>query len=323
MSTAADVVPAEGPWTLTPRDPAWPEGWRRMDDPPRRIRGTGRVTALAAPCLAVVGTRRPTHRGLAVARRLAADLAAAGWTIVSGLALGIDAAAHAGALDAGGVTVAVMGTGIARTYPARHRGLRRRIEANGCVVTEAADDDPPRRFVFPRRNRLIAALAAGVLVVEAPRRSGALLTAYQALDANRDVFAVPGPVDCPQARGCHHLLREGAHLVESAANVHAVLPPPLAAPREWSGAAPPRAGTPARWLWDRLDLTGLRLSELRCRWPGSEQVWQAALLELELAGLVVRLPGARLARKVWLDRHGITGAGTPDRRAGKDADPGA
>jgi len=292
-----------------------------MPDPPRRVRGCGDPAALGRPCLAIVGTRRATHRGLVVARRLAEDLARAGWTIVSGMALGIDGAAHRGALAAGGRTIAVMGTGILRTYPQRHRSLRRQIESCGCVVTEAGDEDAPQRFVFPRRNRLIAGLAAGVVVVEAPRRSGALTTAYQALDAGREVFAVPGPVDCDLVRGCHHLLREGAHLVESAADVLGVLPAPAPGrPQAAADRTPPRDGTPARWLWDRLDLTGMRLSELRRRWPGTEQVWQAALLELELGGMIVRLPGGRVARSLWLDRCGIPSPGAGATEAGEGHD---
>lgn len=290
-------------WTLEPGDPFWPAGWREVDPAPPRVRGTGDPSALAAPAIAVVGTRRASNRGLAVARRLAGDLARAGWTVASGLAIGIDAAAHAGALAAGGRTVAVMATGVDRTYPARHAALRGRIEAAGCAVTEADDGAEPLPFCFPRRNRLISGLARGVVVVEAPLRSGALHTAHQALDQGREVFAVPGPVDDPVCRGCHHLLRQGAHLVEALRDVLDVLglpgpdPDPAAAtPLD----AAPVAGSSARWIWDRLDLTGLRLDELRRRWTGDESLWREGLLALEMTGRIVRLPGGKVARKIWV-----------------------
>ncbi|MBU0742570.1 DNA-processing protein DprA, partial [bacterium] len=202
-----------------------------------------------------------------------------------------------------GVTVAVMATGVDRTYPAGHVELRRRIERRGCVVTEAADGGAPLPFLFPRRNRLVSGLALGVIVVEAPLRSGAMSTAIHGLDQGREIFAVPGPVDVDGCRGCHHLLKQGAHLVERAGDVIDVLGRP-------SGAAPepgeppaemlPVAGSTARWIWDRLDLTGLRLSELRKRWAGTEDIWHEGLLALEMAGLIVRLPGGGIARKIWI-----------------------
>lgn len=288
-------------WTLTPSDPLWPELWRAIDAPPLGVRGAGDPAALSAPAIAVVGTRRPSARGRAVAHRLARDLAAAGWTVVSGMALGIDAAAHEGALAGGGRTVAVMATGVDRTYPARHADLRRRIEARGCVVTEAEDGVAPLPFVFPRRNRLISGLARGVVVVEAPLRSGALQTAYHGLNQGREVFAVPGPVDDDACRGCHHLLRQGAALVESARDVFAALGRQRDADAGPADPSPlPLAGSSARWIWDRLDLTGLRLSELRRSWAGSEAVWLEGLLALEMAGLIVRLPAGRVARRIWV-----------------------
>jgi DNA processing protein len=265
------------------------------------VRGCGDRGALNRPAVAIVGTRAASPRGVAVARRLAADLARAGWIVVSGLARGIDAAAHEGALDADGATVAIMATGVDRTYPAGHAALRRRIEGRGCVVTEAPDGTAPLPFLFPRRNRLVSGLARGVVVVEAPLRSGAMSTAYHGLDQGREVFAVPGPVDADACRGCHHLLRQGAHLAERAADVLEVLGhPPGAASGEAPVAALPVAGSAARWIWDRLDLTGLRLSELRARWTGTEEVWHEGLLALEMAGLIARLPGGGIARKIWI-----------------------
>ncbi len=307
VERAPSCAESDAVWTLTPHDPRWPELWRNIDVPPVRVRGTGDPSVLATPAIAVVGTRRPSPRGRAVAQRLARDLAAAGWTIVSGMALGIDAAAHEGALAGGGRTVAVMATGADRTYPARHVDLRRRIEADGCAVTEAEDGVAPLPFVFPRRNRLISGLALGVVVVEAPLRSGALQTAFHGLNQGREVFAVPGPVDDDGCRGCHHLLRQGAHLAEGARDVFDVLgrPRPLELGAQdpagcGNGTPLPLAGSSARWIWDRLDLTGLRLSELRRSWAGKEVVWLEGLLALEMAGLIVRLPGGRVARRIWI-----------------------
>ena len=281
--------------------PGWPELLDQLHDTPPSLHTVGDAALLLRPCLAIVGTRRATPRGLAVARTLGAQLAARGRTVVSGLALGIDGAAHRGALDAGGPTVAVMATGPDTTYPPAHRGLRREIEAAGCTVTECAPGTPPLRYAFPRRNRLIAGLSRAVIVVEAPLRSGALLTAQLALDADREVFAVPGPVDLETSRGCHGLLREGAHLLESAADVDRVLGLPGPAPDPAAAFGPPRpaAGSAARWILDRLDLEGTPRDVLYARWPGTDPEWSEGLLALELAGLIRRLPGGRLAPTLW------------------------
>jgi len=302
MSThgAAGARPAG--WTLTTADSEWPPLWRELVDPPAEVFGRGRRDCLAQPVLAIVGTRRATPRGMAVARGLAGALASAGWVIASGLARGIDAAAHAGALEAGGTTVAVMATGLDLTYPPAHVALRARIEARGCTVTELPPGTLPLPYQFPRRNRLVAGMARGVIVVEAPLRSGALGTAWLAADQNREVMAVPGPVDAPQSAGCHHLLKEGAALIDSVEDVHRLLPPPRPAPPDPQppAATPlPAPGTPARWLWDRLDCSGVAQSELLGRWPGPASDWAEALVALEMAGLIRRLPGGRLARRIW------------------------
>jgi DNA processing protein len=287
---------------LAASDAAWPAGWSDLSDPPRNVYLMGDAETLAEPAIAVVGTRNATIRGLAVTQRLAQALAWQGWVIVSGLALGIDGAAHAGALAASARTVAVMATGLDRTYPRAHSRLRREIEDSGCVVTEYPRGTPPNRYRFPQRNRLIAALARAVVVVEAPRRSGALGTAEYAADLGRDVFAVPGPVDCEQTRGCHQLLREGAYLLESAQDLIDVLGyPKEGRPRSLPAPGPPlpQPGSAARWIFDRLDLDGVRHANLRERWPGNDASWCEGLLALETAGLIRRLPGGRLARSIW------------------------
>jgi DNA processing protein len=293
---------------LTPADPHWPPLWRVLDDAPAGVYASGDTAALARPCLGIVGTRRATARGLALAHDLAAQLAAAGWVIVSGLARGIDAAAHRGALAVGGSTIAVMATGPDLCYPPAHRGLLAQLRARGCAVTEFAPGTPPLKHHFLQRNRLLAGLVRGVVVVEAPRESGALHTARLALEAGREVFAVPGPVDLESSRGCHRLLREGAALVESAADVLAELgaPGPLPGAGGTGPDAPGQAAGPplpdhagAQWLHRRLDLEGCRRDDLRRHWPGDEGGFVEALTVLELAGLIQRLPGGRLARRLW------------------------
>jgi len=181
------------------------------------VRGDG--ARLLLPQLAIVGARAATPEGLAHARRFAAQLGAAGLTISSGLAAGIDGAAHAGALDSAGGTVAVVGTGSDVVYPARHRELAARIVARGALVSAFPLGTTPRAAHFPMRNRVLAGLALGVLVVEAGQRSGALITAHAGTTLGREVFAVPGSIANPLARGCHRLIREGAQLVECAEEI--------------------------------------------------------------------------------------------------------
>ncbi len=281
----------------------WPLLWREIKDPPKEIHVQGRCDVLAQSAVAIVGTRRASLRGLAFARALGFVLASRHWCVVSGMALGVDAAAHRGALEAGGPTVAVMGTGLGRVYPAVHSGLRREIEANGCVITEYEAETGPRKYHFPQRNRLIAGMVKAVVVVEAPVRSGALVTAQMALDYNREVFAVPGPVDQENSRGCHHLLRQGAHLLETADDLLQVLGSPesqgeteIDLPPAVVGPAPDSA---ARWILDRLDFDGIARDKLRHRFTGTEEMWGEGLLALELAGLIRRLPGGLLARTMW------------------------
>jgi DNA processing protein len=185
----------------------------------------GDPARLWAPQLAIVGARNATPTGLAIARDFAGSLARAGLAITSGLAEGIDAAAHHAALDAGMATIAVCGTGLAHVYPKRHAALATRIAATGALVSEFPPEVGPRTAHFPRRNRIIAGLSLGTLVVEAGMRSGSLVTARLATEQGREVFAIPGSIHNPLARGCHRLIRDGATLVEEAAEVLAALAP--------------------------------------------------------------------------------------------------
>lgn len=210
---------------LTPEDDDYPALLKRIPDPPPVLYVHGDPAALWTPQLAVVGSRNPTPGGRDNARDFCGHLARAGLAITSGLALGVDGEAHRAALDAGGLTVAVAGTGLERVYPARHRDLAHRIGERGALVSELPPDAGARRSHFPSRNRIISGLSLGVLVVEAGVRSGSLITARHATEQGREVFAIPGSIHNPLARGCHRMIREGAKLVETAADIQEELAP--------------------------------------------------------------------------------------------------
>ncbi len=204
---------------LTLAHPDYPPRLREIPDPPLVLFVQGDAEVLQVPQLAIVGSRNPTPVGAETARAFARALAEAGLAVTSGLALGVDGAAHRGALDAGGLTVAVAGNGLDRVYPAAHRRLAMQIAASGVLVSEFPPGTPPLAGNFPRRNRVISGLSLGVLVVEAARRSGSLITARLASAQGREVFAIPGSIHNPLARGCHALIRQGAKLVETARDV--------------------------------------------------------------------------------------------------------
>ncbi len=204
---------------LTLADAAYPQALLDSADPPTLLYVKGRVELLNRPMLAIVGSRNATAQGERDAQAFATHLAQAGLTVVSGLALGIDAAAHRGALDSIASTVAVIGTGADRLYPARNAELARQIAERGAIISEFALGTPVLPANFPRRNRLIAGLATGTLVVEAAPKSGSLITARLAAEAGREVFAIPGSIHAPQSKGCHQLIRQGAKLVETAQDI--------------------------------------------------------------------------------------------------------
>ncbi|MDH3778850.1 MAG: DNA-processing protein DprA [Gammaproteobacteria bacterium] len=206
-------------------DGLYPEMIAQIPGPPLVLYVNGDIDALHLPALAIIGSRNPTEGGSRNAHNFAQHLAGRGFVIVSGLAQGIDAAAHEGALDAGGKTVAFLGTGIDRIYPATNRNLAHAIVANGALVSEYPLGAAPERWHFPERNRLISGLSLGTLVVEAARRSGSLITARLAAEQGREVFALPGSIHNPLARGCHALIRQGAKLVETAGDILAELSP--------------------------------------------------------------------------------------------------
>ena len=219
ITAALDWLAEPDHHLLTLDDPRYPPRLKQTEGAPLLLFVLGDPELLALPQLAIVGSRNPTPAGLENAEAFAASLARAGLVITSGLALGIDAAAHRGALENGGLTVAVCGTGLDRVYPARHRELARAIAQHGALVSEFPPGMTALAANFPRRNRLISGLSLGVLVVEAALQSGSLITARLAGAQGRELFAIPGSIHNPLARGCHRLLREGAKLVESAQDV--------------------------------------------------------------------------------------------------------
>ncbi|WP_162594731.1 DNA-processing protein DprA [Variovorax sp. PBL-E5] len=252
--------------------------------------------------IAIVGSRNPTPQGAANARAFARAFGEAGIAVVSGLALGIDGAAHEGALDAAAgapdrlATVAVVGTGLDRVYPARHRALAHRIAAQGLLVSEYPLGTPPLSQNFPKRNRLIAGLSRGTLVVEAALKSGSLITAQLASEQGKDVFAIPGSIHAPQSRGCHALIRQGAKLVESVHDVLEELRLEKLAMNTSTAADPGTAQPEEHGLLSELGFDPVSLDALCARTGWSAAALQAQLLELELAGRVARLPGGLFQR---------------------------
>lgn len=282
-------------------DPDYPARLLATADPPLVLWLQGRRELLSTPSLAMVGSRNPTAQGEDNARAFARALARAGYTIVSGLALGVDAAAHEGALDVAGATIAVVGTGLDQVYPRRNVPLATRLLAGGgLLVSEYSLGTPVTQGNFPRRNRIIAGLSQGCLVVEAAVQSGSLITARLAVEAGREVFAIPGSIHSPQARGCHALIRQGAKLVESAEDVLEELPPLGHAGAASAPVAPGPAleASHARQpLLDAMGFDPVSLDALMARigWPAAEL--SAALLELELDGHVARLAGQLFQRR--------------------------
>lgn len=219
VETVLKRIEQMGASLLTWEDPRYPRLLKEVSDAPLVLYVLGHPEVLSLPQIAMVGTRSPTSEGRKLASDFARVLAQKEWVITSGLALGVDAAAHQGALEVSGKTIAVMGTGLNECYPKSHRPLADKICEEGALVTEFELDDKPHASHFPRRNRLISGLSVGVLVVEAALRSGSLITARYAVEQGREVFAIPGSIHNPLARGCHYLIRQGAKLVETAEDI--------------------------------------------------------------------------------------------------------
>ncbi len=276
-------------------EPGYPPRLAEIADPPPLLFVTGDPEVLQLPQLALVGSRHPTGAGRDTARRFAAHLARAGLVIGSGLALGIDGAAHEGALEADGLTLAVAGTGLDRVYPARHRTLAHRIAERGALLSEFPVGTGPRPGNFPRRNRVLSGLALGTLVVEAAVRSGSLITARHAAEQGREVFAIPGSIHNPLARGCHALIRGGAKLVETADDVLEELgplidydalrrPPPAA---DAAPASPPPATDPQHAaLLECIDYEPTPVDLIVQRSGLTADAVSSMLLIMELSGMV-------------------------------------
>jgi len=299
IQATLDWLEKPGHHLLTLHDPDYPAALAEIPDPPLLLYISGRRELLTGPLVAIVGSRNASVQGKLDAESFAAALSGAGLCVVSGLALGIDAAAHEGALRGAGSTIAVVGTGLDRVYPARNRELAHRIAAHGCLVSEYALGTPPLAANFPRRNRIISGLAAGVLVVEAAAQSGSLITAQMAAEQGREVFALPGSIHSALAKGCHRLIRDGAQLVETAQEVlQAMQVSPLAVLPAQRAKLPDSDPAPDDDLLAALGAEPVALDELLMRMKVDAGVLGARLLGLELAGLVAQLPGGRVQR-IW------------------------
>ncbi len=281
-------------------DPHYPPLLAQISDAPPLLFVHGNVEALSQPQLAVVGSRNPTPLGEETAQQFARTLAGAGLIITSGLALGIDAAAHRGALAGKGQTLAVFGTGPDRIYPARHRDLAHAIiDGGGTLVSEYAPGTPPLPGHFPRRNRIISGLALGTLVVEAALRSGSLLTARSAVEQGREVFAIPGSIHNPLARGCHRLIRDGAKLVETAQDILEELAPQLRAvlaEESMSAGGEFILDADYRRLLDCIDFAPTAVDILVERSGLTADAVSSMLLLMELEGYVASAAGGGYAR---------------------------
>jgi DNA processing protein len=312
IEAARDWLRAPARRLITIADPDYPPQLRRAPAPPPALFVAGDPYLLWRAQLAIVGSRAATADGIATTRDFAATLARAGLAIVSGLAEGIDGAAHAATLQAGGITIAVLGTGPERVFPRQHAALAAEIARTGAVVSEFLPGEPGSRQTFPRRNRVIAGLALGVLVVEAAQRSGALITARQASEAGREVFAIPGSIHAPLKRGCHRLIRDGAKLVERASDVLEELAPlarelgtelerVLAGEKQTTHAAPQLEQHVAREDPDYVRLLAqlghdpVAIDTLAQRSGLTAAALSSMLLLLELDGRVVAHAGGRYA----------------------------
>jgi len=293
---------------ITLGHPDYPSALLEIPDPPLMLYALGQIRALRAleidHCVAMVGSRNPTPQGQINAREFARSLAASGLTIVSGLALGVDGAAHEGALqgalpeaeDGTLPTIAVVGTGLDRVYPRQHRDLAHQMAKRGIILSEYPLGTPPLAPNFPRRNRLISGLSRATLVVEAALQSGSLITAQQALEQGRDVMAIPGSIHATQSKGCHQLIKQGAKLVESAQDVLEELQLPDRVPQVPLASTSATEDLPEDALLTALghDPVSLDALQARCGLPTARL--QAQLLELELLGHVGRLPGGLFQR---------------------------
>ena len=279
MATTA----ADGLAPVTPADANYPAPLRHLPDPPPQLWHLGAWETLREPVVAIVGTRRATGYGLRMTRELSSALARGGACIVSGMALGIDACAHRAALDAGGRTVAVLGTGVDVAYPRAHEALHAEIGARGLLLSELPPGAHSHGGSFPMRNRIIAALSSLVIVVEAPIKSGALITARHAADLGREVAMVPGPIDSPQSQGTNEHLRDGAHAITSVADALYLA---KLAPQPHRGGEPQLDDEIEARVWEALSNGAASLDELCARASVPVARCLTAVTALELRGAI-------------------------------------
>ncbi|WP_372827573.1 DNA-processing protein DprA [Polaromonas sp.] len=302
QATLAWLDGADNRRIVTLGDAGYPSALLDIEDPPSMLYMLGAFDTRAqaaiksgALCLAMVGSRNPTPQGESNARQFARVFGAADLCVVSGLALGVDGAAHDGALLGGGTTIAVVGTGLDRVYPKKHLDLAHRIAQDGLIISEFPLGTPPLTANFPKRNRIISGLSQGTLVVEAALKSGSLITARLAAEQGKDVFAIPGSIHSPQSRGCHALIKQGAKLVESAQDVleelHLAYAPGSAGDDPKNGAD--LAENP---LLSAMGFEPVSLDALQARTGLATPALQGQLLELEMADEVARLPGGLFQR---------------------------
>ena len=291
-------------------DRRFPRLLSELPDCPQVLYARGDTSLLETSIFSIVGTRRPTRQGVAIAFDFAKELGERGLTIASGMALGVDAAAHRGALAAGGCTVAVWATGLDEVYPRQHARLAKEISEHGCIVSEMplGTRSSPRHF--PRRNRIVSGLSCGVLIVEAAVKSGSLITARYALEQNREVFAVPGSIHNPLSKGCHHLIREGAKLTESVEDIFAeiaALDPRLEAHSALRAPlSPAEVGFPSsctRSVYQQIDYSPTSYEQIVAQLESDTADLAAALLELELCGLI-EIDGGLYQRTALVPKDG-------------------
>jgi DNA processing protein len=293
LTQAMDWARVEGNSLVTWDDPNYPLSLLNTADAPPVLYAKGRIELLNKPSLAIIGSRNCSGQGANTSRAFAKEVADSGLTVVSGLALGIDAAAHEGALEGAASTIAVLGTGIDRVYPARNLDLAHRVAEKGVLISDYPLGTPPIPINFPRRNRIISGLSKGVLVVEASLGSGSLITAKIAAEQGREVFAIPGSIHSPFSKGCHKLIKEGAKLTESVLDLLSEL--------NWAARAPvssaPAPAVPASKILDAMGFHPTSVDELCASLKVGPESVAAELLSLELDGVIEALAGGKYLRK--------------------------
>ncbi|MFC4993024.1 DNA-processing protein DprA [Rubritalea tangerina] len=287
---------------ITQEDPLYPSTLSHIYDPPLALYVWGELLEKDKHALAVVGSRRTTHYGRDCARKLSAQLAQSGFSILSGLARGIDAQAHQGAIESGGRTIAVIGSGLAQLYPPEHMKLAEQIaDGHGAVVSEFPLQLPPDKRTFPMRNRIVAAWSSGILVVECPKWSGSIITANLGSEMGKTVYAVPGPIDQPSSAGCNQLIRDGATLVTSAHDIlddMEALPLKLELELQPSSTPLPELDAHESTVLQTLEATESSLDQIVTRSQLPVPIVISTLLKLEMKRLVRQLPGPRYLRRI-------------------------